>query len=512
MKNYKIKYPTTILLLLIVTIGAVLTLQCEKKQEPINKELVLAQVGDKSITVTEFYKRAEYTIRPPYCKLDNYIHKKIILNSLIAEKLFALEAEAANDSVLMNNKNFMDFIKGRREQEMRKYLYRKEGLEKVNLDSSLVKQAYRFAGRTFQVAYFSVNSPLSAELIKKRLESNTDFENIYQQVIGSEKIPEREVNWDKEGNEVLHNALFMDQKEVGQVIGPIEAEEGMFTTIKILGWNDDIAIGETKVNQRLADVKEKLTREAALNHYAAFAAKIMKGKKVEFVEDTFFQVAELVQPFYMPTKQQKEDSFNRSFWNKNDDGDNSFDNFVTSFAEIKDQPFLRIDGEIWTVERLRDEIAFHPLVYRKQKFNPKQFPEQFKLAIVDMIRDKYLVEEAYKRGYDKQEPVQRTVDMWVDNSKFLLHMQEYLQNVSSEFNYNTEYMKTIKKHLNPYVDSLQTKYSDQIAINTDVFERLKVSRIDMVAMEKNVPYPVTVPSFPVVTDDNRLNYGRKMQE
>ncbi|HPG41746.1 MAG TPA: hypothetical protein PLP19_20855 [bacterium] len=512
MKNFKVQNFIRIVSVPVLAIGVIITLNCGKKTAPVADELILAKIGDKTISVTEFYKRAEYTIRPPYCKLDNYVHKKVILNSLIAEKLFALEAEAANDSALMNNKSFMDFVQGRREQEMRKYLYKKEGLEKVNLDSSLIKQTYRFAGRTFKVAYFSVNSPLSAELVKKRLETNTSFENIYQEIVGSEKIPEREVTWDKEGNDMLQNALFMDQKQVGQVIGPLEAEDGMYTTIKILGWNDDVAIGETKINQRMADVREKLTRQAALNSYAAFASKVMKGKKVEFDENTFFKVTELVQPFYMPTQEQKEESFNRSFWNKNDDGDDSFKKFVADFSEIKDEPFLRIDGETWTVERLRKEIAIHPLVYRKQKFAKNQFPEQFKLAVVDLIRDKYLAEEAYKRGYDKAEPVQRTIEMWVDNARFLNHMQDYLTLVGSEYNYSKEYMSTIKKYLNPYVDSLQTKYSDKIEINTDIFERLKLTRIDMVAMEKNVPYPVTVPGFPVVTDDNRLNYGKKMEE
>jgi len=54
---------------------------------------ILAVVGDRIITSQDFIRRAEYSIRPLYCRQSNYIHKKIILNSLIAEKLFAIEAE-----------------------------------------------------------------------------------------------------------------------------------------------------------------------------------------------------------------------------------------------------------------------------------------------------------------------------------------------------------------------------------------------------------------------------------
>jgi len=69
--------------------------------ETTDSELnVLAKVGSRTITLQDFIRRAEYSIRPLYCRQANYIHKKIILNSLIAEKLFALEAEKAKVDLL----------------------------------------------------------------------------------------------------------------------------------------------------------------------------------------------------------------------------------------------------------------------------------------------------------------------------------------------------------------------------------------------------------------------------
>ena len=76
-----------------------LFLSCAEKPF-VPEEAVLAQVGEKFITIQDFIRRAEYTIRPDYCRQDNYIHKKIILNSLIAEKLASLEFEKLNHSQL----------------------------------------------------------------------------------------------------------------------------------------------------------------------------------------------------------------------------------------------------------------------------------------------------------------------------------------------------------------------------------------------------------------------------
>ena len=51
---------------------------------------VLAIVDKKIITVNDFIKRAEYNVRPVYCSGNSYNDKKIILNSLIAEKIRVL--------------------------------------------------------------------------------------------------------------------------------------------------------------------------------------------------------------------------------------------------------------------------------------------------------------------------------------------------------------------------------------------------------------------------------------
>ncbi|HMA62525.1 MAG TPA: hypothetical protein VKP78_07735, partial [bacterium] len=74
-----------------ISIALIIFLGCSQEEIEEPEFEVLAKVGDRFITVDEFIKRAEYTIRPPYCKNDYGMSKKIILNSLIAEKLLAKE-------------------------------------------------------------------------------------------------------------------------------------------------------------------------------------------------------------------------------------------------------------------------------------------------------------------------------------------------------------------------------------------------------------------------------------
>ena len=79
-------------------------------------------------------------------------------------------------------------------------------------------------------------------------------------------------------------------------------------------------------------------------------------------------------------------------------------------------------------------------------------------------------------------------------------------------NFQKEYMSIIRDHLNAYVDSLQSKYSDHIEINMDKFEELSLTSIDLVVQYTNSPYPIVVPGFPILTDDTNLEYGKLMKE
>jgi hypothetical protein len=72
-------------------------------------------------------------------------------------------------------------------------------------------------------------------------------------------------------------------------------------------------------------------------------------------------------------------------------------------------------------------------------------------------------------------------------------------------------MEILGNVMNPYIRDLQKKYSDEIEINIKEFEDLKLSSIDMIALQPNMAYPFIVPLFPELTTLTQLDYGRKMK-
>ena len=498
--NHK-KYIVLLVLFSLLSIN-LLICTCVKKAPEKTGEVILAKIGAKDISVGEFIRRAEYTIRPDYCKFDNYIHKKIILNSLIAEKLLALEAGEANE--LTQNQQFQEYLQGHQEQAMRQWLYNEIAYKKVKLDTNEIKKIYKIAGRKYKINFCNLSDSSKINHLKRELIDNKNtFEDVYRYYFGLEEIPQREVKWEDQNETVIHDAFFSMPLEKGQIIGPLKTEDGNYLLMEVAGWTDRMAISDTDIQKRWNDVSEFLKTKHANEIYADYIAKIMKGKKVEFARDTFFKLADIFAPFYLKSADDKKDAFSQKFWK---------DQFVadtlgTHIDDIMEHPLLKIDGQVWTVSNFLTELRLHPLVFRKRNMSQQEFPEQFKLAIVDMIRDRYITNEAYKKNYHEAPAVKRNTNMWKDYLLGLYQKNRYLDELGVE---DKENLDVIYRYLNSYVDSLQLKYSEMIEIDTDKFEKIPLTRVDMFVLQKNVPFQIIVPSFPLLTTDHLLDYGRKM--
>lgn len=493
---------------IVTIIGMIFFTACDKKRVQLPEGEILARIGDKTISVDEFIRRAEYTIRPSYCKQNYYIHKKIILNSLIAEKLLALEA--GTDNELVKNEEFRNYIRGRQEQAMRQYFYYDRAYNKVEPDTAEIKKVYKLAGRSYRIQYLRLPDENSvAAFMKLHSQDGIPFDSLAMDILDDSIIPERQINFDDDLSSEFFDIFYSKSLEKDQLIGPVKNEDNSFLIMKVAGWKTNVVISDEEIKKRWNDIRDKLKNIAANRLYAQQVSELMKGKRLEFSEDTFYRLTDILAPLYLKSMQDKKAAFNQKFWGKEMEVD--FDtSYSQSIESLRQEPLFTLDGIVWTVADFEKALQSHPLVFRKRQFRRKEFPEQFKFAVADLIRDIYINREAYKAGYDNVPVVRNYTNMWYDNLLSMHRRSEYLKRAGFQGNFGQDYMAAIEDYLNPYVDTLQQKYSNLIEINTDAFEKIKLTNIDMFALQRNVPYPIVSPSFPILTTDNKLDYGRKM--
>jgi len=494
-------------LMLILSAAVLLFTSCQKK---IEKDEILAKIGDRVITTDEFIRRAEYTIRPPYCKMDYYLQKKIVFNSLIVEKLLAFEA--GDDNPLTRSKSFQDEIRGHKEQLMRETLYYKEALNKVKLDTSAVKKRYKVSGREYNIAYYSVGRNAANFALEQQMRGREDeaFDDLFRQVAGVGPVPERKVSWQSKEDPVVHRTLFSEPLKKGQVLGPVKVDENQYLMIKVLGWIDRPVITDTASRQRWEDVSEELKREAGGEIWDGYIANLMKGKTLIFKEDAFKKMTKFLLPIYFKTDKEEKEMLNSIYWN-NEKPAIFPDSSLTDEKKFAQMPFFTLDGKTYTVDDLTNMLGTHPLVFRKKKMGRGEFPEQFKYAVADMIRDRFVTQKAYDKGIDKSPYIEAYTNMWKDAFLSFYQRTQVLKSRGVKGDFEKEYMKHINLFLNSYSDSLFKKYSPKIEVNIPNFENIQLTRIDMVVRHEGVPYPDAVPTFPLLTTRNRMDYGSNMK-
>ena len=469
------------------------------EQYKIPEEIILARVGSEVITIQDFIRRSEYTIRPGYCRQDNYIHKKIILNSLIGEKLTAIEQEKEN--VEVSDDNLDSYLKGRKEQAMRQLFYATEFHSKVAVPEKEMKGAFRIAGRKVKVQFLNLPDNDMVNKIKELDSQEVPIDSIYNILWGG-KAPIKEVSWFDRDNEYIHDAIFNEKIAKGEMLGPFETEDNTFILMKVLGWTDEIKITESERELLWGDVHERVVEKKAKKNYLSWVKDLMQNKEMNLNPDIFYEYAEKAADYFFKMDSVKKNMLNQVLW---DDQEFESNTFILEKDVNENAVVLEYDGIPWTVKELNRQLRSHPLVFRKRKMKRSEFPQQLRLAIADLIRDTEITKHCYGEGYDKHWSVDLNADMWRSSSsskKYLSAIRLKNKQISSQDQW-LEFM-------NPKMDSLQNVYSDQIEINIDAFEKIKLTRTDMMVIQRGVPYPILVPSFPILTSDNKLDYGKRV--
>ncbi len=290
-------------LILVLLSILLIDVACSKRRVQQPEEVILVNIEDgrRTISLNEFIRRAEYTPRPVYCRRNTYIDKKIILNSLIAEKLLALEAEA--DNPLDESEQFRLFIQGHKEQAMRQWMHHVEATDKVSLDTSVIKKAYGYAGREVEISHVLLSDAALVETAQKSWREPGAFDDLLYRATGDTTPPRRKVKWEDRELPRVHGALFSGDLQIGQVLPPIPVEDGKVLLIKVDGWSDTMAMTEKQRQERLDKVTERLTEMQASAIWNERVAGIMRGKRLDFNPDTFEKLKDKFFGVYFRTEE-----------------------------------------------------------------------------------------------------------------------------------------------------------------------------------------------------------------
>ena len=475
-------------------------LSCEKTPTiNLDQEVIIAKIENRVITVNDFLKRCEYSPRPVYCNGDNYIHKKIALNSLIAEKMLAVEFDRNKQAI---NENQRYFIEGRKEQLMRHLMLKKYGYEDIQLDSIVLLKQYQLRNRTYEVEYIIKNENVLKELNTKE---NIVTSKEQGPVLSVNNISNKNLSYNDQMVDNVREILFSGGPELNQVYGPYIATNSTVFYMGVLGWVTRVNISDQQKIDTWESVKNEMTETQALKKYSSYISNLMRGKKIKYDERNFEIFAEKVSKVYQIERSKKEKMIQSSIWESNNAVQIETLNAVKN---MKDKIILHHDGKNWTINDIMSLIKKHPLVFRKKNINPNNFTNELKFALADLFRDMHITKQGYDLGLDRNINVKSETNKWQDYIKSELIKTKYAQ--SFQKNSNSNDRNNQYKLITNKIDSLQKAYSNKIKINTDKFEEIELLSIDLFGMYSNQAYNNLEPPFPILTNDHLLDYGSKI--
>ena len=499
------RFKTTALIFALMIVSIFTFCSKSKIEQP--KEKILVKINETlNISVNEFIRRAEYTIRPPYCKRNSYLHKKIVLNSLIAEKLFALEAGSNN--YLINNTQFKNYIKGRKEQAMRQWMHHQDATNRVKIDATEINQIYPYVNREYEVEYFFIKDSTILKKCGDKLYQDTSYFNQLYQASSTKNnpVPTRKIKWHRTESENILKKLYYQPLTKGQILKPFKVEDNRFLIIKIKGWEDTKLITNTQIQEKIDDIVEILTEIKSNKIWNKYVNNLMKGKHLNFNNNTFKKVGKIFYEIYYDKN--RSNHITENILDQESNMKRAIDHSI--MLDILHQPLFEIDGNTWTVGDFRTALMSHPLVFRKASIPSKEFPEELKMAFVNLVEDHFITKEAYKKGYDKINVVERNTQMWQDSFLALYHKEKYLASINENRNFKNNFVKIIEEKLNTYVNSLQKKYNKKIELNFDEFEKISLTSIDLFVKQPMKPFRLVVPLFPTLTTDNYIEYLKRL--
>lgn len=487
---------------LLFVLGILIISACSSEEKDTLTD-VLIEIKDKKITREEFIKRAEYTIRPSYCRGDGPIDKKIIFNSLVAEKLFALEAGEENE--LTRNEEFKTYMTGRMEQSMRQYFYHDKAYNKVNVSDAEVNEFYKNSDRRYQVGFLTLDSEKKAlSFLQAMNKHDVPLDSFYLEITGLNKLPVREIGFfDPDIHPEIEKIVFGSSLKKGEKIGPIKTGKNEYVFLEIKGWKRTASLSTEKQRQDWLDVKEKIINSKASEIYSSEVLSLMSGKNVTFNRDNFTTLVNLLGPQYVKEKGEIKEQLKNNFWLNKQDRE-ALNIIGEQLEKLSDRELLTFNGTAWTINDFEKELAKHPLVFRNPNFARNQFAEQLKLAIIDMIRDREITKASYQMGYHEKEVVKQNYSMWRDNLLAQFYKNQIITKMDNSKQSSLELFDSV---LNPHVKLLQKKYSDDIVVDINLFNSINLTRTDMIALQKEMPFPIVVPSFPQITDLHQMDYG-----
>lgn len=405
---------------------------------PQHQEPVLARVGTKIITQSEFRQRAEFSPEQRYQGVRSG-RAAYLLDLLIDEKLTASAAETAGLDTSSSIRHLSQFIE---DLALARELYRREIQEPTLLDEKEINRAVQYAAQTRIVGYLVFHEERQARRIQQQLATGYDFNKALRAIYGpgaDTTLNLREFKWG-ENDEVLENTVF--NLLVGEV-APVIPAEGAYLVMVLRNIRNNLIVTESEIAQRrrFCERTLRLRKEAARSDQ--FMAALFKEKKIQFNKPLLQTLIDYISAKSVSVTDEKPAIQERPLPLK------ILDDATNQLQSDLETPLVMYTKGSLTLRQILGKWRYYNPTVEQGDLNRQR--RSIARAISLMVRDVLLAEEGSRRGYGKCDRVSEDVRIWQDYYLCTALLQQMQSNANF---YLQPWLKKWRNTYTVHVDSV----------------------------------------------------------
>ncbi|MBM4175091.1 MAG: hypothetical protein FJ213_02810 [Ignavibacteria bacterium] len=395
---------------------------------------VLVDFGMKVITVNEFQKRFELTPWPRrnVREIDEEI-KTEFLNTLIAEKLMAIEAESITiDTSIALSSAYLQLEK----MFVRDALYKREIRDKVVISKEESDNAFAKSLVKIYCHYIFANDSAHVYDIYKKLIGGEDFDSILSErpEFENQKSP-FEVTYGTLPEEV-ENIIYRTEPKT--FTAPVQADHGYYI-FKVDSAHFGIVMGSTESNDAHRKAQKILNERLESKRYSEYFITFFSSKRGEADGTAFWTLADpLIQILQSKFTIKEKLVKNKSMLDPND-----VEQIENQLGEQIKTTLIKIDNRKISIGEFLRAILFK--TFAVEDSSREFIARKISQSIKSYMEDEFLAAEGYRQGLQHQPEVKSDLEMWKnfyysvwinrawrEQNKVLDHeIEEYLKSRSS---------------------------------------------------------------------------------
>lgn len=361
---------------------------------------VVAKIGDKEITDSEFRARFELMPHITERQFNEDSSKLDFLYSLVAEKLWALEAENlgfASSEVIKHS------IADIEKMYVRDALFKKEVESKISFTEKDAIRGMKKAMTVLELNVFSSADSVIINSIYQSLRNGLEFDslkNIYKDISSEQPVY---ITFGDLSDESIEDSLY--SLKPGQYTSPIKNNSGWF----IFSLNKSIPKKLTaEENQKVNTfVKTRTKERRAMKEVNDYLAKLLSEKVVDIDKEIFKELSDkVVGIISSKTKKDTSDLFALNEFDVRDI-------LVSLPNETVNSPFIKFENDPMSLREYLYSLNLSGFIMTSQSLSAIE--KKLASSVQSFTEKELITREGYKQGMNNLPEVKKDIQLWKEN-------------------------------------------------------------------------------------------------